>query len=345
LRPATTRELVAWDQLVVANPDGGHILQTRAWGEFKRRHGWHPHYMVHDARDGRVAVLFLGRRIRGLGELWYSPKGPGVAEPATLLELLADRAPFDGVFGIKVEPEAAAGSDVSDWLRAGLLKAPRDVQISRATILVDLRPAESALLASFKPKCRYNIRLASRKGVTVRIAPVNDQSVDVMYRLMVATQGRAGFTLRQREYFEGYWRIQHASGQGQFFFAQHGDEVLAGVFVTTLGRKAWYKDGGSVKRHSELMAPYLLQWEIIRWLRSQGIESYDLVAVPRPDELAPGHPLYGLYRFKSGFSERITEFVGAWDLPLDRQRYALWNRVGERAAHQWTLRVHHDLFY
>ena len=53
----------------------------------------------------------------------------------------------------------------------GLEKSRHDVQISRATIIVDLRPDEDALLASFKPKCRYNIRLAQRHGVTV--APVS----------------------------------------------------------------------------------------------------------------------------------------------------------------------------
>lgn len=345
MRPATTAEIVAWDELVTANPDGGQILQTRAWGEFKRRHGWKPRFMIHESDDARVAVLFLTRRIPGLGELWYAPKGPGVTEPSALVKLLGDRSALAGAFAIKVEPEIETGVEVEPWLRAGLLKAPRDVQISRATIIVDLRPDEEALLASFKPKCRYNIRLAARKGVIVRPVPVDDATVDVMYRLMVATQGRAGFTLRRRQYFEDYWRLQQASGQGQLFLAGLGEEVLAGVFVTTLGRRAWYKDGGSVKRHSELMAPHLLQWEVMRWLRAQGVESYDLVAVPRPVELGPNHPLHGLHRFKSGFSERVTEFVGAWDLPLEHRRYALWNRFGERLAHQWTLRARGDLFY
>ena len=59
-----------------------------------------------------------------------------------------------------------------------------------------------------------------------------------------------------------------------------------------------------------MMAPHLLQWEVMRWLRARGVEAYDLVAVPPAAELSPAHPLFGLYRFKSGFSERITEYVG-----------------------------------
>jgi lipid II:glycine glycyltransferase (peptidoglycan interpeptide bridge formation enzyme) len=162
---------------------------------------------------------------------------------------------------------------------------------------------------------------------------------------MQATQARAGFALRPRRYFEGYWRLQHANGQGAFFFAHLGDEVLAGCFVNHLGAKGWYKDGGSSRRQQQLMAPYLLQWEVMRWLRERGVRRYDLVAVPRPADLREDHPLYGLYRFKSGFNDHITEFVGTWDLPLRERRYAAWNAFGERLASQWARRAHHGFFY
>ena len=38
----------------------------------------------------------------------------------------------------------------------------------RNTVLIDLRQDEETLLASMKQKTRYNIRLAARKGVTIR---------------------------------------------------------------------------------------------------------------------------------------------------------------------------------
>jgi lipid II:glycine glycyltransferase (peptidoglycan interpeptide bridge formation enzyme) len=345
MREATDREITRWDEFVARNPDGGQILQTRAWGEFKSRWGWRPRYVIAGSDDGDLAVLFLTRRFPGLGELWYAPKGPGVTSAAALTDVLCHRHFFRDAFALKVEPEIDGSADLAPWHDAGLVKAPRNVQIHSATIVVDLRPDEDALLAGFKSKTRYNIRLAARKGVTVRRMDVDDATCDVMFRLMAATQARAGFTLRRRDYFEGYWRLQHASDQGEFFFAFHGDEVLAGVFVTHFGGRAWYKDGGSSRRHQELMAPHLLQWEVMRWLRSRGVTSYDLVAVPPRDQLREDHPLYGLYRFKSGFSEEITEYAGTWDLPLRPRAYALWNRVGERAASQWSYRVRHDLLY
>jgi lipid II:glycine glycyltransferase (peptidoglycan interpeptide bridge formation enzyme) len=346
VREASAIELAGWDRLVAANPDGGQILQTRAWGEFKRAHRWSPRYLVSDA-DPAVAVLVLRHVVPGLGELGYIPKGPGAGSIDALepvLDGLRERAGH--AFAIKVEPEIEQSDDATAGLRRlGLEKSRHDVQISRATIIVDLTPDEDALLGSFKPKCRYNIRLAQRHGVSVEPVALDAGSIETMYSLMASTRDRAGFTLRSREYFAGYWRLHEAAGQGQLFFASLNGEVLAGVFATHLAAKAWYKDGGSTKEHAAVMAPHLLQWEVMRWLKARGVAAYDLVAVPPAAELTPAHPLFGLYRFKSGFSDRITEYVGTWDLPIRRRSFAAWNRIAERAAHQWSYRVRHDLLY
>ncbi len=346
MRAATPNELSRWDELVAENPDGGQILQTRAWGEFKRAHRWSPHYLLSETRPA-IAVLELRHFVPGLGALGYVPKGPGVDGIAALPAMLDGlRATAGSAFVVKVEPEIEQSEAATTALRdMGLEKSRHDVQISRATIIVDLRPDEDAMLASFKPKCRYNIRLAQRRGVVVAPVALDAASIDTMYALMASTRDRAGFTLRSREYFAGYWNLHAAAGQGQLFFASLDGEVLAGVFATYLGKKAWYKDGGSTKEHSAVMAPHLLQWEVMRWLKSRGVEAYDLVAVPPASELTPAHPLYGLYRFKSGFSEHITEYVGTWDLPIHRTRFSAWNAVAERAAHQWAYRVRHDLLY
>ena len=346
MKPATHAEIRGWDELVAANPDGGQAFQTRAWGEFKRRWGWRPSYWLADCAEGQVAVLFLRRRIPGLGELWYAPKGPGVLSARALVEVLADRDSMTAAFTVKVEPEIEeARNDRGALARAGLHKAAADVQMSRSTIIVDLDRDENALLASFKQKCRYNIRLAIRRGVEVTAAPMSDASIATMYSMMAATRGRAGFFLRPERYFAGYWELQAASGQGQLFFASLHGEVLAGVFATRLGTHGWYKDGGSTRERSEVMAPHLLQWEVMRWLKARGVRTYDLVAVPPSHALDGSHPLHGLYRFKSGFSDTVTDFIGTWDLPLRPRAHAAWQRWGEPAAQRLTHRLRNDQLY
>jgi lipid II:glycine glycyltransferase (peptidoglycan interpeptide bridge formation enzyme) len=347
MRPATAAEIGRWDELVAANPDGGNILQSRAWGESKHAQGWRPRYLIGAAAGRDLAVLMLERRVPGLGRLWYSPKGPGVEDTGQLEALLA--GPLEGElpqpFCIKVEPELHDTATNRNALRrAGCVKSD-DVQIHRATVIVDLRPDEDALLASFKSKTRYNTRLAAKKGVTVRQVPCDDANTAMFFELYAQTARRAGFALRPQAYYTRYWRLLEASGQGSLFMAEHEGRPLAGVFAAHLGRKGWYKDGGSTTEHRELMAPHLLQWEVMRALRRQGVESYDLVAVPPRDQLDESHPLYGLWRFKSGFSEAITEYVGTWDLVRDVRRYRLWRRYAEPLALRLSWRLSGDLFY
>ena len=152
--------------------------------------------------------------------------------------------------------------------------------------------------------------------MTVAPVPLDDTSIDTMYSLMASTRDRAGFTLRSKAYFSQYWRLHAAAGQGQLFFASLGGQVLAGVFATYLGSKAWYKDGGSTKEHAAVMAPHLLQWEVMRWLKARGVEAYDLVAVPPAGELTPAHPLFGpvSYTHLDVYKRQETHHPAGWNL-------------------------------
>jgi len=172
------------------------------------------------------------------------------------------------------------------------------------------------------------------------VEPVDatDENLEVMFELMKATEARARYGLRPRAYFFDYWKAQAAAGRAQLFLTRHEGEVLAGLFATFIGWRAWYKDGGSFDIKRDLQASYLMQWEVMRWLMARGITSYDLVGTPNRDEVGTGSARDGLYTFKSKFNPEITEFVGCWDLPLNELKYKLWRRVGERVAARLAMR-------
>jgi len=344
MKPATPEQKADWNQLVADNPDGGNVLQAKAFGETKARHGWTVRYFSF----GGAAVLVLERQIPGLGAFWYVPKGPGVTEQLGLQAFAEEvrklpRQPFV----IRVDPEIITGvTQPSELAAYGYAVAPRDIQYNISTVVVDLRPSEETILASFKQKTRYNIRLAAKKGVQVETVPVNATSIDTMYRLWTETTQRSGIYLRSKQYYADFWQLHAEQEIGQLFFASLDGQVLAGAFVTHLGQKALYKDGGSVREHPGVQAPYALQWEIMRWLKTQGVAEYDLHGVPPAASLNdPAHPLAGLARFKTGFQPEVTEYIGTFDLPLHTARYALWRRIGERVAVAYEYRAHKRLFY
>lgn len=57
-----------------------------------------------------------------------------------------------------------------------------------------------------------------------------------------------------------------------------------------------------------------------------GCSEYDMFGIaPAPD---PGHPLYGLYRFKSGFGGEFFRTLGCWDYPIDQEQYSTFRSMG-----------------
>ena len=346
IREATDQEIAQWDKLIEANPDGGHFLQSREWAEFKLSLGWKPLYKVYEHKGLKVAILVYQRTVRGLGTVWYISKGPGVTSQHDLYEVVdALVASKPKAFLLKVEPELDV--DDVDLKRAAthkIVKPARNVQL-KATIMVDLRPSEEEILAGFKQKARYNIRLSARKGVTVKPVDPTPQNIDTVYNLITSVHERAHFFFPARSYFEEYWRILTDSGHGQFFVAEHEGEPIAAAFIIQMGKHAWYKDGGSTRNKRELMAPHLMQWEIMRWAKERGAESYDLLGSPTRDALDGSHPLHSLYQFKSGFNEHITEFAGTLDVPLNDRKYQLWTGGLERATLAVNSRRKHNLWY
>lgn len=345
MRFATDVEIEKWDELLLANADGGNTLQCRAFAETKMAAGWAPRYVIHELAGGDVATLYLEKSLPVLGKLWYAPKGPGVLSANDLQAVTKDFKEAKGVFAVKLEPDIAAGAIRVEDLEGMGLRKVRNIQYNWATVLVDLAPSEDDVIHSFRQKTRYNIRLAERKGVTVEAVPATDENLAIMYELMAITTKRAGVYLRSRRYFYTFWKKHAEMNCGQLFLARYDGVVVAGAFITYLGHKALYKDGGSSREHANVQAPYAMQWFIMQWLKSKGVTEYDLHGTPPAERIDDTtHPLHGLARFKTGFNEHITEYIGTYDLPLTG-KYGAWVKYGERLATAYSYRVKKELFY
>jgi lipid II:glycine glycyltransferase (peptidoglycan interpeptide bridge formation enzyme) len=337
--------LAKWDELIAANPDGGQALQTKVWGDFKARWGWQPHHYVYELKDGRhVAAQWLSRQIPLLGTIWYCPKGPGVTKLADYQEIVRQtRAGGVPAIFARFESEVLDDEAHKSDLR-GLVRANRD-PASKSTIFIDLASSQDDILAGFNQSCRRNLRKAEAGGVVIEAVEGSQANLDTMFELMKVTEARAKYGLRPKTYFQHYWRSQIEAGQGQILFAKHEGEVLAGIFVTYIGQRSWYKDGGSFDRNRELQASYAIQWGTMQWLKQRGITSYDMVGVPNRDQVGTGDARDGLYAFKSKFNPEITEFIGCYDLVLDPVKYAFWLKAGERMAARLARRRPEKFLY
>lgn len=345
MRLATEAEVANWDELIATNPDSGNALQTKTWGDFKANFGWKPVRYVFEIGGRSIAVQYLVRSIPVFGDIWYCPKGPGVTMLKDFQEIVKQtKAIAPKAIFVRFEPELLDDEvPMKELLKVGLVRANRDSS-SKSTIFIDLSVGEEAALASFSQSTRRNIRKAVEAGVTVEPVESSDENLETMFELMKATEARAHYGLRPKNYFLSYWKAQIEAGQAQLIFTKHDGDVLAGVFITFIGNRAWYKDGGSFELKRELQPTYLMQWEVMRWLMEKGITSYDMVGVPNRDEIGTGNSRQGLYEFKSKFNPEITEFIGAWDLPLSG-KYTLWNKLGERLAARHAMKQPEKFLY
>ncbi len=210
-----------------------------------------------------------------------------------------------------------------------LKKANTDI-LPSDTIFIDLRKNEERLLASMRSKTRYNIRLSRRKGVEVHDTGMDH--LELWYNLYRETCERNGIFLHHIDHFRALIDAADARdchshrSQGSpavhLLIAEAGGIPLAAMFLVTSDKRATYLYGASSSEKRNYMPTYALQWEAIRKARAHGCTEYDMFGIsPSPN---PSHPLYGLYRFKTGFGGYQFHRMGCWDYPFDHERYGAY---------------------
>jgi serine/alanine adding enzyme len=202
------------------------------------------------------------------------------------------------------------------------------IQPNVHTVTVSLSNTE-ALFNNLKQRTRRAIRQAEKAKVRVEKAVYTEKTKDTFFLMYKETAKRAGFFIRSKEYYVSFWDSYHKNGQGEFFFAYRGDEEdpIAGVFIVYDEKKALYKDGASVRTGLPSGTLHLLQWEVMKWLESKKVQTYDLHGVPpswQQDD--KNHRQYGLGIFKTSFGE-TTDYIGALQHDIKPVHAKLWHKV------------------
>ena len=303
----------------------GHFCQSLLWAKQKPMWKWEAVVSRDAAGVIRGAMAVLIRRLPGgvPFTLMYGCRAP-VCDPSdqeTLRDLL------DGVralakeyhsYLIKIDPDV----NVEDRAFASFMRAygfrikegGKNFEAIQPKFVFRLYlngRNEDEVMASFHQKWRYNIRLAQKKGVEVRIC--GKEMVPDFTRIMLETGLRDGFVTRNESYFANM--LDNLGEHARLYMAFYEGQPIAGTLAIAYGDKVWYLYGASSNEHRNLMPNYLLQWNMIQWAIERGSRVYDFRGVS--GDLSEDNPLYGLYKFKKGFNGDFTEFVGEMDLILN----------------------------
>ncbi len=159
-----------------------------------------------------VMLVFIARIPVLRRPYFYAPRGPVIDEPDSpaltmLLNFVRAEAHKRGAFMLKIEPSVPDGD--AAWLAAlhkrGFRPTPYASHVRHEWVL-DLRPDEKAILAGMKEKWRYNIRLAGRKGITVRRGE-GQADIDTFYRIYQTTSERDQFFIHTKAHYEDVMRL------------------------------------------------------------------------------------------------------------------------------------------
>ena len=355
IRDATPSELATWDRFAVDGP-GGHVYQSRAWGEHRARLGWRPRFVILDDRH-RALVLVRPFPIVG-GASAYVPRGP-VADPSEPAEAIAARTialtewlAGEGIDVVAIDAEVpAAAHGVAHALASAGFRPIPEIQPSRHRVSLALAvdTDDAAVRSGITKSTRQRIDAAERSGVVVRRHdtagwtgdhPLFDEpdqplaeAAGAFATLLEGAGERLGFRFGPRQVFIDWWLAAHAAGHLVYLEARDDGVSLGGLILYRHGDRlstVHSADAPGVRdTHPGVM--HLLRWRAIQLAIREGRSEMDLGGVDvGPDHLGPGKgdAMAGLYEHKRSFGASWQPMIGAHERVIRPWRYALGRLTG-----------------
>lgn len=332
------------------NKNATHPLQTNYWKSFREEWG-------NEVLETKYGILTLHKIPPGPEALWGRwplpyKLGMFIKGPTPTKEMLKDLkkiAKVKNLIFIKLEPNVASGdgskqyvaslrSQVSSKERAKLIQllkqngcVPGKTLFTPTSFWIDLTKSEEDLMKGFHPKTRYNIRYAERKGVKV-VENNSDRAFEKYLDLTRETVERQGFYAHNKKYHRLMWKhlnklpTAHDSQPiAHLLTATFKKEVLTCWIVFVWKDFLYYPYGASSEKYKNVQANSLMMWEAIKFGKKLGLKTFDLWG---------REPGKGFTKFKEGYNPQVVEFLGTWDLVVNKPLYNIY-RVSEYL--RWKL--------
>ncbi len=304
------KEKEIWDEFV-SSFEMAQFLHSWLWGEFQKnlnRKIWRFGVYKDDKLVG--ALMLIKNNLPFQKSYLYSPRFP----------ILTEIVPAE-IFLNKIKEIAQQENSIFwrvDLFNAQIFKnfpfkKITDFQPSR-TILLNLTKSEEEILKEMHPKTRYNIRLAEKKGVRIKIGQTLKE-IEIFLNLLKKTAHRNKFKTHPLEYYQKL--IQLDKNFVKLYLADYQNKIIAGNLMIFFADTVTYLYGASDDEYKNLMAPYLLHWTVIKEGKRMCLKYYDFWGID--EKKWPG-----VTRFKKSFGGKIIEYPGTFDLVFDQIWYKLY---------------------
>jgi lipid II:glycine glycyltransferase (peptidoglycan interpeptide bridge formation enzyme) len=273
-----------------------------------------------------ASTLFIEHSLGGGYSYWYAPHGPlCTPDNATLgawtqlvRRHIATTSDSKLLF-IRIDPLWSV-STATTLTHTGFVKTTS--QQPEQTILIDVTKKNEELLACMEHDLRYALRVADRRGVTVRTCfgvEERRKQFEVFWELFTETNQRHGLRTYPRAYYENLATLDDNTLKIALFFAEREGSVIATALVAFCGESAAYLYAGSRAGCGKYNAPSAILWNAFHAARSLNCRSFDLWGV------SDTNPRWrGVTAFKRSFKGNEVSCVGTWDYPYSRIAYSAY---------------------
>ncbi|MDP2721079.1 MAG: peptidoglycan bridge formation glycyltransferase FemA/FemB family protein [bacterium] len=275
------------------------IRQSDLWAKYLQELGW---------QTIPISPLFQ-IYLRKVPFFGATAKLPKLRLPIPFKEI-GRVAAENNIFMLKLEPDIEAGEErnesVVSLLKANGFQKDRWALSPTRTIQIDLTKSEEDLLKGMEKDTRYNVRLAAKRGVIVR--KTNDFAE--FKNLYFNTAKRKGFWPARKE-IETLWRVFSREKAANILTAYYKGRALASTILLDSNEVGYYQHAASSTEHREVMAPYLLLWEAMKFIKNKGCKMLDLEGIYDP-RMPSTKKWKGFTLFKRGFGGREVEYIGSF---------------------------------
>ena len=316
------------------------FLQSAQWRKFQEEVGRKTFHLENEGFSASV----IEHNLPVVGKYFYVPRGPEVNDShqssviSHQMQQLTELAKKNDAGWIRIEPETAETLKlISENISEKVVRAPHDMQPKEVFVL-DISKTPEQLLSEMKPKTRYNINLAKKKGVMIvksqKSKAESQKYVDAFLKLTREMATRNGIATHSEDY---YHKMMESFPQDslKIYVAEYDGKIIAANLVLFFGSTATYLHGASGNENRNVMAPFFLQWQAILDARENGCTFYDFGGVQTAGVDHQMHSdLVGVTNFKLGFAPETKpiEFPGSYDIIVNPRAYAIYRGLQKAKA-------------
>jgi len=333
----------------------GSIHQLFEWGDFQSQTSQRDKFWAleleqkHLIRDHIHGSALLIKQKLPFGLCWlYCPQGPltdyeSIKESGYLVDYIARIARREKAVFTRFDPSIPwqkphYASLANNFFQKIKSRPAHAHYMPESTLMIDLTLSEEDILKQMKQKGRYNIKVAKRHKVVIELKDLNraankaankdsnraankaannqTDSIKDFYNLLTQTTERDHFTGHSLDYYRKMIE-KLGSGRVKLWFAYYKKKPLAAAIVTYFKGTATYYFGASSNQNRNVMAPYLLHWEIMLDAKSKGFKQYDFFGIAplnSKGEADQNHPWAKVTEFKLKFGGHRLDYIPAQEV-------------------------------